>query len=214
MESTASQLIAAVENVWRVIQARNADVPDVVVTLGAGAERGGLVLGHFAPHRWINEDSDAGRTHELFVGGEGLQRGATAVLGTLLHEAAHGVANTRGIKDTSRQGRYHNRKFKALAEELGISVEHSPSLGHSTTTVPDMTAHRYRHEIDQLTDAITAHRGGVTIGQDADPNGTTTPKTPGLMMCACPRKIRCAPSIADLGPIVCSICDSEFMPRI
>jgi hypothetical protein len=28
------------------------------------------------------------------------------VLGTLLHEAAHGLADTREIKDTSRQGRY------------------------------------------------------------------------------------------------------------
>ena len=33
------------------------------------------------------------------------------VIGIVLHEAAHGVASTRGIKDTSRQGRYHNRRF-------------------------------------------------------------------------------------------------------
>ena len=57
------------------------------------------------------------------MGGEGLRRGARAVLGTLLHEAAHGVATTRGIKDTSRQGRYHNRRFAELAAELGITVE-------------------------------------------------------------------------------------------
>lgn len=41
----------------------------------------------------------------LFVGGE-LQRGNAEILATLLHEAAHGVAATRGIRDTSRQGRY------------------------------------------------------------------------------------------------------------
>jgi len=45
------------------------------------------------------------------------------VLGTLLHEAAHGMAATRQIKDTSRQGRYHNRRFAELAAELGITVE-------------------------------------------------------------------------------------------
>ena len=32
------------------------------------------------------------------------------VLDTLLHEAAHALAAARGIKDTSRQGRYHNKK--------------------------------------------------------------------------------------------------------
>ena len=43
----------------------------------------------------------------MLVSGEGLQRGPTDVLGTLLHEAAHGLAQARSIQDTSRQGRYH-----------------------------------------------------------------------------------------------------------
>ncbi|WP_297495484.1 hypothetical protein [Pseudonocardia sp.] len=42
------------------------------------------------------------------------------MLATLLHEAAHALAHVRGIKDSSRQGRWHNAKFKALSEELGI----------------------------------------------------------------------------------------------
>ena len=37
------------------------------------------------------------------------------VLATLLHEAAHSVACKRGIKDTSRQGRYHNHRFQIVA---------------------------------------------------------------------------------------------------
>lgn len=59
---------------------------------------------------------------EVFVGGEGLVRGPVEVLATLLHEAAHALADVRGIKDTSRQGPWHNARFKALAEELGIEV--------------------------------------------------------------------------------------------
>ncbi len=35
-------------------------------------------------------------------------RGAADVLGTLLHETAHALAHVRDIKDTSRQGRWHN----------------------------------------------------------------------------------------------------------
>ena len=54
------------------------------------------------------------------ISGEGLRRTAHDVLGTLLHEAAHALAHARGIKDTSRQGRYHNKHFKTLAEELGL----------------------------------------------------------------------------------------------
>src|SRR6266542_565300 len=74
---------------------------------------GRLVLGHFAAHCWQVGDDDR---HELLVGGEGLRRGARDVLATMLHEAGHGLAAARNLKDTSRQGRYHNAKYKALAE--------------------------------------------------------------------------------------------------
>jgi hypothetical protein len=39
-----------------------------------------------------------------------------------MHEATHGVAWTRQIADTSRQGRSHNGRFRAIAEELGLEV--------------------------------------------------------------------------------------------
>jgi hypothetical protein len=51
---------------------------------------------------------------ELFIGGEGLQAETSTVLVTMLHEAAHGIAHTRQIKDTSRQGRYHNDRYRNL----------------------------------------------------------------------------------------------------
>jgi hypothetical protein len=94
-------------------------VPPVLVTVGAGsigARPGTLRLGHYAHARW--RPAEAGETPavaELFIGGEGLGREAASVLGTLLHEAAHGLAATRGIKDTSRAGAYHNKRFYLAA---------------------------------------------------------------------------------------------------
>ena len=66
--------------------------------------------------------------------------GAVDVLGTLLHEASHALAHVRGIKDTSRQGRYHNRRFRDLAAEVGLAVREVPVIGWSDTHVPDATA--------------------------------------------------------------------------
>jgi hypothetical protein len=80
----------------------------------------GLRLGHFAAMRW--SDADEARLPEVFVGGEGLVRDPVYLLGTLLHEAAHALAYMRGIKDPSRQGCWHNARFKALAEELDIEL--------------------------------------------------------------------------------------------
>ncbi|MFD1534873.1 hypothetical protein [Pseudonocardia aurantiaca] len=50
------------------------------------------------------------------------------------HEkAAHALAHVRGIKDTSRQGRWHNARFKALAEE----GRHRGDQGSAYGLVPD-----------------------------------------------------------------------------
>jgi hypothetical protein len=73
----------------------------------------------------------------VLVSGEGLQRGPVDVLGTLLHEAAHGLAYVRKVSDTSRQGRYHNRRCATLARELGLEVAHLDPIGWSATSVPD-----------------------------------------------------------------------------
>ena len=205
-EPRSTKLIAAIESLWGEIQARHADVPDVMVTIGAGSEgRGsGLRLGHFAASRWVGGDDEL---HELFIGGEGLQQPAVEVLGTLLHEAAHGIAHTRGIQATSRQGRYHNKRFEALAGEVGITVALSPSIGYSTTTVPAVTAESYASHLKTLAGALTAWRRN-------EPRGTATGRTNTNnalpLTCSCPRKIRASRTVLEAGAIICSICDDPF----
>jgi hypothetical protein len=132
-------MVAALEAAWAAIRARHPDVPAAVILLGAGSGMGpGLKLGHFAAMRWHQPADQRGdgeqapggdRLPEVFVGGEGIARGPADVLATLLHEAAHALAHVRGIKDTSRQGRWHNGRFKALAEEVGITVSKDPGSG-------------------------------------------------------------------------------------
>jgi hypothetical protein len=135
-QAAASAVVAALERAWSAIRADHPDVPEVVVILGAGsqARRGLFKWGHFAAARW----HVAGANHpEVLVSGEGLNRGARAVLATLLHEAAHGLAHTRGVNDTSRQGRWHNRRFAALAAELGLDVSFDKPTGWSQSRLTD-----------------------------------------------------------------------------
>lgn len=226
-QSVSVPLVQAVENAWHAIQEINPDVPDVVITMGAGITARGLKLGHFAASTWTTGE-DGQPIHELFVGAEGLARGAQAVMGTLLHEATHAMAENLGVKDTSRGGRYHNRKFQDLATKLGIEVEHSTELGWSTTTMPDSTAKVYETAIMDLDASITAHRFGWELfAPVAGGNGTTgtsgTVKAPlakgrkssnnGLSLtcgCAEPRKIRVSLSTAELGDITCGVCGEAF----
>jgi hypothetical protein len=198
------RLVTALDQAWSAIRARHPDVPEVVIALGSGSagRRGALKLGHFAAERWQRLD---GRLPELFVGGEGLGRGAREVLGVLLHEAAHGVASTRKVPDTSRQGRWHNARYRALAAELGLDVAQVPSLGWSQTTVPDATAALYRSEIRRLEAAITAFRHGEPRG-----HGRVSSNNGVAARCECGRRIRVAESVLALGPITCALCGTGF----
>jgi len=68
-----SELIVVLERAWADIQARHPEVPATVMITGAGSGRQGLRLGHFAAGRWSDRGAQLG---ELFVAGEGLERGA------------------------------------------------------------------------------------------------------------------------------------------
>ncbi|MFT4156733.1 MAG: hypothetical protein QM630_02220 [Microbacterium sp.] len=202
-QAASSSLVAAVEDTWAAIQHNHADVPPVVVTLASGALGGNaLKLGHFAADAWVHESETV---HELFVGGEGLAGGGAEVLGTLLHEAAHGLAHSRAIRDTSRQGRYHNTKFKTVGEELGLTLAYDRKIGWSLTTVSDETVAHYSAQVVQLDQAIVAYRrqfspatrsGGSNNGLAAE--------------CGCGRKIRASRSSLDVGPILCGVCKTPF----
>ena len=213
----SAPMVAALEAAWAAIRARHPELPAVVIVLGAGSgDRGGaLRLGHFAAMRWSPTDPTSDGTGagaglaEVFIGGEGLARGPVDVLGTLLHEAAHALAHVRGVQDTSRQGRWHNVRFKAIAEELGIAVEKDPKLGWSPTTVPDGPREAYAAVIAELGSALRMRRASETTG------GGEKPKKPGppALVCGCGRRIRASVSVREAGPIWCGVCEQEFTPE-
>jgi hypothetical protein len=203
-DGAASLLVAALERTWQTICSRHPEVPEAVLVVASGSEGKRLHLGHFAPHRWqVNGDD----RHEVLVGGEGLQRGPVDVLGTLLHEAAHGLAQARGVQDTSRQGRYHNRRYAQLARELGLEVASVQPIGWSATTVPDATADTYTGQLEDLAAALVLwrrqeHRTGAG------------PRSRNLLAatCGCGRRIRVAKATLAEAPILCSLCIQPFHP--
>jgi len=218
------RLVGALDGAWSAIRVRHPDVPPVVITLGAGSvgtNPGELKLGHFAAGRWEHPD---GLLAELFVGGEGLRRGPVETLGTLLHEAAHGAASVRGIRDASRGGRYHNGRYADLARELGLEVTRAGTLGWSDTSVRPDTEAAYEAELAVLSGALTAWRrserraeSGRGDGEDQDNDGTGTggrkySNNGVAARCGCepPRRIRVAASVLAAGPVLCGLCGAEF----
>jgi hypothetical protein len=204
-DGAASLLVATLERTWQTIRTRHPQVPQAVLVVASGAEGKRLNLGHFAPHRWQVNGVDR---HEVLVGGEGLQRGPADVLGTLLHEAAHGLAQARRIQDTSRQGRYHNRRYAILARELGLEVTSVQPVGWTATTVPEPTAAAYASQLEDLAAALVLWR------RHKAPFGTG-PRSRNLLACICPcgRRLRAARTTLQEAPILCGACAQPFQPE-
>lgn len=196
-------LIAALEDAWRSIQHHHPDMPPAQVIVGQGSGHGrGLLLGHLAPERWQPTGQPDALIHELLIAGEGLALGAHDVFTTELHEAAHALAVARGITDTSRDGRYHNARYKQIAEELGLHVERDRHFGWSKTTLPSATSEHYQPAIDAIANAITHHRltePSPRAGRNLRP-----------ALCACPRRIRVAQGTLAAGAIICGVCQQPF----
>jgi hypothetical protein len=182
----------------------------IVVASGSDPRGKRLNLGHFAAGRWQLASTDAPTDRaEVLVSGEGLQCGSVDVLGTLLHEAAHGLAYARKVSDTSRQGRYHNRRYATLAGELGLDVAHLNPIGWSATSVPEQTAARYTGVLAELAEALVLWRHA----EQASSAGPGRSRNALACSCSCGRRIRVARSVLELAPILCAACAQPFRPE-
>jgi hypothetical protein len=75
------------------------------------------------------------------------------------HEAAHTIASRRGIKDTSRQGRYHNGRFRMIAEEVGLEGERDPERGWSLLVLSAEAKAGYTDTLAQLKASLAVRPG-------------------------------------------------------
>lgn len=225
-----STVVQTVERVWRMIGERH-DLDPVAISITTGnrqRQRGSdsMRWGHFAADRWAVRDGR--QLHEVMIAGELLALSGEDVLETLLHEAAHAAAHRDGVKDTSRGGRYHNKRFKNYAERMGLTVERGPRHGWHVTSLPIRTATDWRDAVALLNRACDLHAVGgweakhAPGGEDdegdggddlGDAEGDDKPKRGGLTLwCQCPepRKIRVAQAVAEVAAIRCDACGETF----
>jgi hypothetical protein len=207
-----STVITALERTWAEIRDRHTDVPEVVFVSGKGTKGVEVKWGHWCPERWQEFGARNNQLPEVFVSGECLAQGAERVLKTLLHEAAHGLAWVRGIKDTSRGNRYHNGKFVTLAEELGLVRPEVANevRGWSACTLPDEHAATYQ-SLDQLREAIVVCIGGkLETGPEVEQ--PKEKKTQPKYGCGCEdRIVRMSKKVFEEAPVICGACMEPFL---
>ena len=244
---TGSAVISALEAAWAAIQDRTPDLPEVVFISGTGLMGRGAKWGHYRGHGWAVrtecpegcQDHDhedglvrlhaEGRKPEVFIAGERLASGAEMTLQTMLHEGAHALAAARGEKDTSKEGRYHNRTFLGLATEMGLRFEGQPdpTIGYSAVVLSEEAREEYAEVIEALDAAIrvymdtfaglslgTAAQGGdgvsVAPGTGSAPKAKSRNNPKAVCGCEEPRILRASKKVLAEGPILCGLCREEF----
>lgn len=83
---------------------------------------------------WRNQENGY---YEINFCAEYLSRSFEDICGTMLHEMVHLYNVQHDIKDCSRGGTYHNRKYKFEAEKRGLTVQHDEKYGWAATDLSD-----------------------------------------------------------------------------
>ena len=109
-----------------------------VVTIQAKGKHNAYGWCSSAP-RWTD---DAEMAFEINMSAEYLNRPLIETLGTLIHEMVHLDNIFMDIKDTSRKGVYHNKRFKSAAEAVGLEVTESEKHGYAHTNVTETLRER------------------------------------------------------------------------
>ena len=154
------------------------------------------MYGHFS----LREDtwlSKLGGTHELNIGAGTLARPIEDVAATLLHEMCHLYCYENGIKDTSRNYTYHNKKFKTAAESHGLAVAHHDKYGWTITSPGD----------DLLDFVLSAGLTDILISRNEYGGISATPKKSSSRkyICPCCRNSVRATKVVNIACLDCQI---------
>ena len=111
---------------------------------------------------WSKVDEEEGKQYEINISSNSINLGFEKVCGTLLHEMAHLYNLEHGIKDTSLNG-YHNTRFKATAENHGLSISKHDKYGWTITELaPESKEIVEKYHVDFETKRHVKQERGVT----------------------------------------------------
>lgn len=124
-----SRAVSQLEHIYNSLNADffDGELPTPIITVQSKPG----TYGHSSVAKvWKRPDGD---TYELNIAAEVLNFPIEETLDTMIHEMIHLLCRKRGIKEVSRGCKYHNRKFKELAEAHGLTCVPCGQYGWNTT---------------------------------------------------------------------------------
>ena len=157
------------------------------------------VLGWFTCWKAWKEDGTDGY-YEINVCSESLSLPLYDVIGILLHEMVHLFCMMNGIQDCSRNGYYHNTRFREIAEAHGLNCERDKTYGWALTKLTDATAAWLKEKYGSCSNAFPIFR---------DSSCKTSSRVSSYRKYVCPN--RCVNVGATKEAyVICGICKSTL----
>ena len=110
-------------------------------------------FGHFTTYPIYDNE----KNHEINISANYFKKGAVELLNTFLHELVHAINFQNGIKDTSRNGHYHNKHFRKTSEKFGmyyIATKEDTTHGFSNTKFTDDSIKQWTEELNTITNIL------------------------------------------------------------
>ena len=129
----SSKEIEVIENAINFLNKRLFDskLSKIKVTIQSDTNSKNLSYGWAWANKWHNGKETI---HELNITANSLKRSFTEIWVTLIHELIHIYAYCEGdlTMATSRQGRYHGKRFKELCDKFYLITEKHEVIGYIT----------------------------------------------------------------------------------
>lgn len=179
-------------------------LPEVILTVQSKGKTN--AYGWFSVNKVWEHGQD--RKHEINISAESINRGYIEVARTLWHEMIHLYCAENDIKDCSRGGTYHNKRFKQVSEQYGFYYPddaYSDKYGWSFSRLTDESIEFLeRHNIDG--DIFAINRIDLTVGKDGEEKKKKTNSI--KWVCGCGNIVR---STKENLRIICADCETMFM---
>ena len=146
-------------------------------------------------------------TYELNIAAEVLDYAIEETLDTMLHEMIHVYCRENGIKECSRGGAYHNKRFKEEAERRGLTCYYTKQYGWNTKPGDNLIEYALQKgwseiRIARSTPIRFGGKGGASSGAGVAAPGQRTSSTRKLMCPKCRQSVRATKTVN----ILCGDC--------
>lgn len=195
-----SIVIHEIEKTFTSIQTHHPEIRPALFSIHNGYSK--RERGHYQENSWRSIKNKS-KIDDITIMSNIIKEGAESILEILLHEACHSLATTRNIKDTSRNGRYHNAKFEKIAIELGLKTKKHNTFGYITTNIEEKTKMTYKRQLYRLSIVLQHYQ---LIPETNKKEKSRLIKA----TCSCERIIRLSHKTYKEGEIICNICNTIF----